>query len=184
MQFRKYQRAATRTDQNPRSGGQGRGPKAPKRSEVIPLLGLVGEVGGLVGEYKKLLRDGHTHRAFKDEVAEELGDILWYVANVATKFELGLDQIAQQNLTKTADRYLRSARHQRLIDAHYATDQRIPRTFEYEFKHRKVNGQRRLVLVDRASGNEVGDSLTDNTYEDSGYRYHDIMHLTFAAMLG
>lgn len=93
MDFNEYQRLAAVTDQNPRSTDD---PEIlsddPRRPEVIPLLGLVGEVGSLLAEFKKLLRDGTTHRKFRDEVAEELGDVLWYVANVATKFDLKLDE--------------------------------------------------------------------------------------------
>ena len=105
MNFDEYQRRASITDQNPKPAAdpQGGAP-APQRHEVIPLLGLVGEVGGLLTEYKKLLRDGATHRKFRDEVAEELGDILWYVSNVASKFRAGgylsafLDEAIAQGL--------------------------------------------------------------------------------------
>ena len=65
-----------------------------EKAELIPLLGLVGEVGSLLGEYKKLLRDGSIHQNFRDEVQEELGDVLWYVANVAEKFGLDLNDVA------------------------------------------------------------------------------------------
>ncbi len=78
MNFDDFQKQAAETDQNPGMAQHiepGSTPD-PTRAEVIPLLGMVGEVGSLLGEYKKLLRDGETHRRFKDEVAEELGDIL------------------------------------------------------------------------------------------------------------
>ena len=57
---------------------------------IVPLLGLAGETGELLSEYKKHLRDGEAHVLFKDRVAEELGDLLWYIANVASKFDLAL----------------------------------------------------------------------------------------------
>ncbi|WP_206540680.1 MazG nucleotide pyrophosphohydrolase domain-containing protein [Xanthomonas hortorum] len=38
-------------------------------------------------------------------MAEELGDLLWYVGNVAAKFDLKLEDIAQANLKKTRDRW-------------------------------------------------------------------------------
>ena len=104
MNLNAYQKAASITDQNPK-GGKTRHDKEPMRHEVIPLLGLVGEVGSLLAEYKKLLRDGSIHRKFSEEVAEELGDILWYVANVASKFDLELEKIAHANLTKVNRRW-------------------------------------------------------------------------------
>ena len=61
---------------------------------IVPMLGLAGETGQLLSEYKKHLRDGEAHRLFKERVSEELGDLLWYIANVASKFDLTLDEIA------------------------------------------------------------------------------------------
>src|SRR6266850_1396407 len=75
------------------------------RTDRVPMLGLAGETGQLLSEYKKHLRDGEAHRLFKDRVSEELGDLLWYVANVASKFDLTLDEIAATNLTKVKARW-------------------------------------------------------------------------------
>jgi NTP pyrophosphatase (non-canonical NTP hydrolase) len=95
MNLREYQLRAAETDQSP---------GADERGTVIPLLGLAGEVGSLLTEYKKHLRDGAAHRLFREQVCEDLGDLLWYVANVATKFDLDLDEVAAANLRKTQDR--------------------------------------------------------------------------------
>jgi NTP pyrophosphatase (non-canonical NTP hydrolase) len=186
MKLDDYQRLAYETDQNPRSGDavSGEGSVEPRRQEVIPLLGLVGEVGSLLGEYKKLLRDGTTHRKFRDEVAEELGDILWYVANVATKYDLTLSDIARQNLEKAGDRFRNPIEARYLYDEKLPENQQLPRQFEYQFEERLVNGVTKLVLTDRNAGKVAGAALTDNAYEDDGYRFHDILHLTFAALLG
>lgn len=89
MNFYEYQIQAMNTDQIPAVEGT---------ELIIPLLGLVGEVGSLMTEYKKHLRDGDAHKLFKEGVAEELGDMLWYVANLASKFNLNLDKIAEDNL--------------------------------------------------------------------------------------
>ena len=72
---------------------------------MIPLAGLASETGELLGEYKKYLRDGESHKLFKERLAEEVGDLLWYVANVATKFDLDLAQVAEQNLAKCEGRW-------------------------------------------------------------------------------
>lgn len=185
MDFDDYQRRARVTDQNPQPGGAtGEASREPQRHEVIPLLGLVGEVGGLLGEYKKLLRDGATHRKFRDEVAEELGDVLWYVSNVATKFNLSLSEIAEQNLTKVEDRWRNPERRRALYDEHRPANQQLPRRFEYAFEDRTTDGITKVVLIDRSSGDSTGDPLTDNSYEDDGYRFHDVIHLALAACLG
>ena len=79
MDFKTYQARAAKTDRNPATEEKGM---------MIPLLGLAGEAGELLTEYKKFLRDGKSHTQFRERFAEELGDLLWYLANVATKVGL------------------------------------------------------------------------------------------------
>jgi NTP pyrophosphatase (non-canonical NTP hydrolase) len=185
MDFDEYQQKAGSTDQNPRPISDTAPNSAdPARGEVIPLLGLVGEVGSLLGEYKKLIRDGATHRKFQEEVAEELGDILWYVANVATKFGLRLTEIAEKNLEKVRNRWANPKGHRKLYDTDLPEDQRLPRNFEFSFDQRMIDGVEKMVLTDRLLAETAGDPLTDNASEDDGYRFHDVLHLAFAACLG
>src|SRR3954463_13128358 len=91
MNLSEYQQLALRTDKAPATAGM-----SEDRGRLIPLLGLAGEAGELLAEYKKRLRDGPGHVLFVDRVAEELGDILWYVANLASKYDLSLDDLAMQ----------------------------------------------------------------------------------------
>jgi NTP pyrophosphatase (non-canonical NTP hydrolase) len=94
-----YQRKAQNTDQVPL------GSIDDIKSVLIPLLGLAGESGSLLSEYKKYLRDGDSYKVFHERISEELGDILWYIANIATKSGLDLDVIAKKNIEKTTDRW-------------------------------------------------------------------------------
>jgi NTP pyrophosphatase (non-canonical NTP hydrolase) len=98
MDMKKYQREALRTDRVPKTS------EDDENSLIVPMLGLAGETGQLLSEYKKHLRDGDAYKLFKERVGEELGDLLWYVANVASKFGLDLDQIAADNLRKVGAR--------------------------------------------------------------------------------
>jgi len=100
MDFETYQKEALRTDRVPAHGDDD------VASLIVPMLGLAGETGQLLSEYKKHLRDGEAHRLFKERVSEELGDLMWYVANVASKFGLALDGVAVANLEKTRGRFL------------------------------------------------------------------------------
>ncbi len=183
MELGEYQARARETDLNPK-GSRTSSPREPEREEVIPLLGMVGEMGALLSEYKKLLRDGEIHRSFRDEVAEELGDVLWYVANVADKFELGLEEIAAANLWKVRGRWLGPEGPVRYYDDGQEADRQLPRRFEYRFEEERVDGATRVRMVEASSGTPTGDPLRDNAYEDDGYRFHDVIHLAFAAYLG
>ncbi len=174
MHFREYQLKARETDQSPEHD---------QRGILIPLLGLAGEVGTLLAEYKKHLRDGKAHVMFKDQVAEELGDLLWYVADVATKFELDLDEIVAANLKKTQNRWpTGEVGSSKLFDEDSPLNERFPRRFEMLIKEEVVAGK---VMVRCWLGAEgVGDPLTDNAWQDDGYRFHDVFHLAHMAVLG
>ena len=65
-------------------------------------LGLAGESGEVADHVKKIIRDdeGHVTVARKELLTEELGDVLWYVARLASITGYSLDEIAQRNIDK------------------------------------------------------------------------------------
>ena len=78
-----------------------------------PALGLTGESGEVAEKVKKIYRDqsGKIEWADKINLRKELGDVLWYVANLATELGLGMGDIAEQNLLKLQDRAMRNKVH-------------------------------------------------------------------------
>ncbi|NJL36198.1 MAG: nucleoside triphosphate pyrophosphohydrolase family protein [Leptolyngbyaceae cyanobacterium RM2_2_4] len=153
----------------------------------IAILGVVGEIGSLSSEYKKLLRDGESHRLFPERIAEELGDILWYLAAFANKFGLDLNTIAEQNLEKCRDRWgWRNAQSRECVafafDNGSPEQERLPREFEVEITELDQNGSTKMQAF--VNGKQMGNDLTDNSYVSDGYRFHDIFHLSYAAILG
>lgn len=79
-------------------------------SEFMHLvLGLAGEAGEIAEKVKKLVRDKNSHLAQldRDDMAAELGDVLWYAAVLANFLDLSLDDVAQRNMDKLADRQRR-----------------------------------------------------------------------------
>jgi NTP pyrophosphatase (non-canonical NTP hydrolase) len=173
MELGDYQREAQKTDQ------------FPKDQIVAPLLGMGGEVGSLLAEYKKFMRDGPAHLLFAEQIAEELGDILWYLANAATKFDLDLDVIAIQNLAKTRDRWPPDGSEPvyRLFDDDFHESEQLPRRFTAEIREETgAEGKPRIVVS--IDGVPAGDPLQDNSHDPDGYRFHDVFHLAHAAKLG
>ena len=71
-----------------------------------PILGLAGEAGELCNKYKKIIRDkgGEVDVNDLDELAKELGDVLWYVAQIATELGTDLETVARVNIMKLGDR--------------------------------------------------------------------------------
>lgn len=77
-----------------------------KHAITYPLLGLVGEVGEFANKYKKVIRDGREFPI--DDMVSELGDILWYLSNLAYDCGIALDVIARENVAKLQDRQARN----------------------------------------------------------------------------
>jgi NTP pyrophosphatase (non-canonical NTP hydrolase) len=179
MDLNKYQKEAFKTDQ---VKGQG------EKSIVVPLLGLAGEAGSLLTEYKKRFRDGKAYKIFDERLAEELGDILWYIANIATKSGLALDDIANQNLEKVRERWQSisdldtTPKGYKLFDEAFALEEQLPRKFTVSLEEVKLPNTVKVTLI--MNGVQIGGRLTDNTYEEDGYRFHDAFHLAYAAILG
>lgn len=73
-----------------------------EHASTYPLIGLIGEVGEFANKYKKVLRDDATFS--EKDITAELGDILWYVANLASDFGISLSDVAYYNVKKLKDR--------------------------------------------------------------------------------
>ena len=76
---------------------------------IYPTLGLTNEAGEVAGKIKKVFRDkdGHISEETREALKAELGDVLWYLAQVSTELNLSLDEIAEYNLAKLLDRQAR-----------------------------------------------------------------------------
>lgn len=177
MNLNTYQEEAQKTDRVPTQGVSVAGIDV-----IVPLLGLAGEAGELLSEYKKHLRDGDSHQLFKERISEELGDLLWYIANVAAKFKLNLEDIAVGNLRKVRDRWGGLEQSSRVLDAAYEERERFPRNFVVELSEVVVDGK--VKIRARMNGKRIGDDLTDNADDPDGYRFHDVFHLGYTAVLG
>lgn len=71
------------------------------------IHGLTNEAGEVAGVWKKYLRGDYGIIDARPKLKKEMGDVLWYVAQLATELNLSLDEIMQANLDKLADRQQR-----------------------------------------------------------------------------
>ena len=149
---------------------------------AFPLLGIAGEVGSLVAEYKKHIRADTQFEAFVEEAREDLGDLLWYVAALARTLDLSLAEIAEHNLAKTAAVWGDQLPPAHSYDDGFPQDQRLPRRFTIRFVSHERGGIRHVSMF--LGEDKVGDPLNDNSYVDDEYRFHDVFHLSCAAVLG
>ena len=96
MDFKEYQTKSRKTAKYPAIG----------HPVIYPALGLVNEAGEVAGKIKKIFRDkeGEISEETREALKAELGDVLWYIAQVATELDVSLDEIAEYNIAKLYDR--------------------------------------------------------------------------------
>lgn len=97
MTLAEYQAAAKKTALYPNMGN----------NLTYPTLGLAGEAGEVANKVKKIIRDanGVLDDERRQAIAAEVGDVLWYVAQMATELGVTLDDVALHNIEKLAARY-------------------------------------------------------------------------------
>ncbi|GKY88125.1 pyrophosphatase [Sinisalibacter aestuarii] len=241
----------------------------------LPILGLFGEVGGLLSALKKKQRDQSYEQSYDEAIAEELGDVLWYFTRIASRAKLDLSVIAQrafrdmsdwdevmadeagifgdihhvrrepitseefsgrvvqlagrvgdlmndlhagafssnrdklaghlveifraiieaadaaeveledaarQNLYKIFSRWPHQKKYPALFDENDDPAERLPRQLEVEIFERERGGN--VLVFQRCNGLNIGDPLTDNKEDPDDYRFHDVFHYAYAAILG
>ena len=91
MKMNEYQELASRT-------------RNPHKEELVNYaLGIAGEAGEVADLVKKARFHGHA--IDKETVAKELGDVLWYVSNLARLAGVDLEDVAAMNIEKLKKRY-------------------------------------------------------------------------------
>lgn len=103
MTFEEYQKKSRETAIYPDKG----------KNFIYPTLGLAGEAGEIAEKIKKVLRDknGVIDEETRKEISKELGDVLWYLSQLATEVELSLEEIAALNISKLQSRKDRGQLH-------------------------------------------------------------------------
>ena len=99
MELNDYQKLAMKTAVFPKRDGY-----------VYTALGLAGEAGEIANKVKKFIRDGYSKEELPgkiNDLRDELGDVLWYVASMAEVLETTLEQVAKSNIHKLAERQVK-----------------------------------------------------------------------------
>ena len=100
MDFKEYQAESLKIARYPDQGN----------NFVYPTLGLAGEAGEVAEKIKKVLRDkgGKIDDLTREEICKELGDVLWYISQLATELKIPLDDVASKNIAKLLSRLERN----------------------------------------------------------------------------
>lgn len=153
---------------------------SPRSSEIVErrLLALAGKVGLLLEDYS-----AGKVAANRDILSADLVEIFRAMLAAADDADVSLDAAARRNIIKTVGRWPAPPPvWGPLFDKDDCEDDQLPRRIEMVFKERTV-GERQYV-IQQCNGINIGDRLTDNRLEPDDYRFHDVFHLAYAAVLG
>jgi len=100
MTFDEYQKQALTTAYNTHE---------PLMEKTIWAMGVAGEAGEVVEKWKKIVayNEGKITQQDLDELAKELGDVVWYIAVMAHSLGLSFDDIMNRNVEKLKSRHAR-----------------------------------------------------------------------------
>jgi hypothetical protein len=151
------------------------------RAEPTPtfektLLQLAGEVG-------LLMTDHEAGRLTNNQaaLAGRLVAIMRTVIQAANEAGVTLEAAAVKNLNKIFDRWPRERIYPAPLDQSAEAEEQLPRDLYVEVFERKVRGQ--TFVFQRCNGLNIGDRLTDNAMTADDYRFHDVFHYAYVAVL-
>ncbi|MEI8704703.1 hypothetical protein [Pseudoalteromonas sp. B62] len=114
------------------------------------------------------------------EVVNLYLETLRNLQHLAGFVEQDLSEIADKCVNKTLSYWGHDELPAAKFDSNFPEYEQLPRKFEIEFLPLKDPN----TTIMRMNGVQLGDRLTDNSYEDDGYRFHDVFHIAGAGLLG
>jgi len=141
------------------------------------LIALAGKVGHLLENWSSGRIAGN-----RDHLSGDLVEIFRALLAAADDAEVSLDEAVRRNVVKTLGRWPESLDWGPLFDESFPPDEQLPRRMTIVFNERTVGA--RQYVIQQLNGVNIGSRLTDNRLEPDDYRFHDVFHLAFAAILG
>jgi NTP pyrophosphatase (non-canonical NTP hydrolase) len=140
------------------------------------LLNLAGEVGIVLSDFQAG-RIGTNQAALKGRLVA----VLRVLVQAANEAGVTLGQAAAANLHKTFDRWPEKFVYPKPFDEDEKAFEQLPRSQVIDVFEREVGGK--LYVFQQCNGINTGDRLTDNALEPDDYRFHDVFHYAYAAVL-
>lgn len=157
--------------------GSSSGRSYDERAFERALLELAGEAGELAKRF--------TGGVYESKAGALRGDLIKFLRPLglaAAAAEVSLDEAGQRNIAKTQDRWPKEQKFPPLFDEGLHVDEQLPRLLRIEIYEREVNGKK--FVFQKTAGMLIGDRLTDNHLPEDDYRFHDVFHWAYVAILG
>lgn len=150
--------------------------KAPSSALETTLIELAAQAG--------LLMDDQLNGRLEDprRLGPRLANMLAILIRAANEAGVTLEAAAVKNRMKTADRWPTKREYPNYFDADFPPEEQLPRFLQVEIFEREVGGKR--YVFQTCNGLNIGDRLTDNAMRPDDYRFHDVFHYAYVAVLG
>jgi len=139
------------------------------------LISLAGKVG-------LLLHDLDLEKFAKNRYAlsAHLVEIFRALIEAANFADVNLAEAALSNLEKTNSRWPKYKRYAPLFDENYPKEEQFPRRMAFHL----IEHPKSKKVIMKINGVTIGNPLTDNRMMHDDYRFHDVFHLAYMAILG
>lgn len=155
-----------------RSGGSANSP-----AFEAAVIALAGKTGLLLNDFNL-----GTFASNRDVLSAHLVEILRALIRAADVADVDLGIAARRNIEKINSRWPETRTYLPLFDEGFRKEEQLPRKIEMEILEEKIGNK--MQAVQRFRGVKLGSSLTDNKLAADDYRFHDVFHLAYAAILG
>ncbi len=143
------------------------------------LLQLASAVGALVTDYQT----GNLENN-QAAVAKHLIAVLRNLIRAAHEAGVTLDHAAKGNLEKIFDRWPKDRDYPTPFDDGFPEYEQLPRRISIEIFERPASKKEKSFVMQCCNGINIGDRLTDNIMTPDDYRFHDVFHYAYSAVLG
>lgn len=150
-------------------------PDSPEFEAAVIIL--AGKVGLLLNDFSL----GRIEQN-RDALSGNLVEIFRALIDAANMAHVSLQTAAARNIEKIKSRWPEERVYTPLFDDSFRSAEQLPRKIEIHITEEEVRGK--LYVVQRYKGVKLGSSLTDNKLAPDDYRFHDVFHLAYAAILG
>jgi NTP pyrophosphatase (non-canonical NTP hydrolase) len=140
------------------------------------LLKLAGDVGIVLADFESG-RLSNNQAVLKGRLVE----VMRALVKSADEAGVTLADAAQRNLEKIFDRWPEQKKYPAPFDADDTLYEQLPRNLLIDIFEREEG--RKLYVFQQCNGINIGDRLTDNAVEPDDYRFHDVFHYAYAAVL-
>ncbi|HEX8090948.1 MAG TPA: pyrophosphatase, partial [Blastocatellia bacterium] len=119
----------------------------------------------------------------RDVLSAHLVEILRAIVKAADEADISLQDAVTRNMAKVTGRWPpEEPKYTPLFDNIFDVDEQLPRRIVMFIEEKVVGGK--PFVIQKCHGIKMGDRLTDNKTEQDDYRFHDVFHLAYAAVLG